>query len=113
MVEPVAEQIETEGAAEILVAGRPFAIGRTFLRDMERFTTGTVVGEQLAGKATLILHSPSDETVPVSAARELFAAAPHPKSFVSLDDADHLLGKREDASYVASVIDAWSRKYLS
>jgi putative redox protein len=58
------------------------------------------------------MHSPRDDTVDISNALEIFTAAKHPKSFVSLDDADHLLSKREDAVYVAGLIAAWSSRYL-
>ena len=64
------------------------------------------------GKALLVFHSPQDTVVPVDDARELFVAARHPKSFVSLDGADHLLGRRRDARYVAEVLAAWASRYL-
>lgn len=113
LTDPVADTIRAKGAAEVFVAGRPFKIGKMFLDDMETFTL-ELISEQLqsAKKALMILHSPADETVDVRAASELFAAAPHPKSFVSLDDADHLLSKREDAHWVASLIESWSSRYV-
>ncbi|MGH9895509.1 MAG: bifunctional alpha/beta hydrolase/OsmC family protein, partial [bacterium] len=64
------------------------------------------------GKALLILHGPGDEIVGIDNASKIFAAARHPKSFVSLDDADHLLTRREDAAYVAVVLAAWATRYL-
>lgn len=92
------------------IGGRPFVIGRDFLDD---------IGEQpqlerLAGlpAALLVLHSPSDQSVGVDNARQIFEAARHPKSFVALDDADHLLSDRGDAQFAADVIAAWARRYL-
>jgi putative redox protein len=101
--------VET-GKAEVTLAGRPFTITKQFLDD---------VGEQniLDGlgklkKALLVCHSPRDEYVGIDNATQIFAAARHPKSFLSLDTADHLLRKREDAIYVADVIAAWASRYL-
>jgi putative redox protein len=110
LVDPVADRLRRDGTAEILVAGRPFTIGRRFLDDMERFTLEEIMRDLRA--ALLVLHSPADETVPPEAAREIFDRARHPKSFVSLDDADHLLSRRADAEWVAGVVLAWSARYL-
>lgn len=102
--------IETDGEAQVQLAGRPFKIKRQFLVD--------VAAQNLAAKtatlkrALLVMHSPSDTTVDISNALEIFTAAKHPKSFISLDDADHLLTRREDAVYVAGMIAAWSERYL-
>jgi putative redox protein len=63
-------------------------------------------------KALLVMHSPRDATVDIGNALQIFTAAKHPKSFVSLDDADHLLTRRSDAVYVANVIAAWSERYI-
>ena len=59
-----------------------------------------------------MVHAPGDDTVPISNAVDIFTAARHPKSFVSLDSADHLLTKREDAVHVADLIAVWSNRYL-
>ncbi len=102
--------IETDGEAQVQLAGRPFKIKRQFLVD--------VAAQNLASKtatlkrALLVMHSPSDTTVDISNALEIFTAAKHPKSFISLDDADHLLTRKEDAVYVAGMIAAWSERYL-
>lgn len=110
LVEPVVDEIVRDGVAEVMVAGRPFMIGRQFLDDMDAFTVESIA--QDIDAALLVLHSPADTTVDISAAFEIFEAARHPKSFVSLDNADHLLSRREDAAYVAGLIDAWSDRYL-
>jgi putative redox protein len=107
---PDQARIAREGEAEVLLAGRPFRIHKSFLDD--------VAGQRLAGaigslrKALLVMHSPRDDTVDIDNASRIFAAAKHPKSFVSLDPADHLLSRREDATYAAHVLAAWAARYL-
>lgn len=104
------DKIEKTGRATVRLAGREFTIRRQFLDDIE--------GQSLTGrlaeldKALLIFHSPRDRTVSIDNAARIFAAAAHPKSFVSLEDADHLLSHREDAEYVAEVLAAWASRYL-
>jgi len=104
------DSIAHEGEAEVTLAGRRFRIERQFLEDIaeQRLT------ERVArlGKALLLLHGPRDELVSIDHARRLFEAAKHPKSFVSLDDADHLLTRPRDSSYAADVIAAWAGRYL-
>jgi putative redox protein len=104
------EQIERDGEAEVLIAGRPFRVGKRFLEDLDEHGMRSSIGS--LSKALLVLHSPFDEIVGIDNATEIFVAAKHPKSFVSLDRADHLLTNREDSRYVGSVIAAWARKYL-
>lgn len=105
----LAEIAET-GKAEVTLAGRTFTITRQFLDDIagQHFIDG------LANlrKALLVCHAPRDEYVGIDNATTIFSAARHPKSFLSLDTADHLLRKREDAIYLADVIAAWSSRYL-
>ena len=104
------ETIRATGSAQVSLAGRPFTIQRQFLDDLEhQDVNGTL--KQLR-QAVLIMHSPQDEVVHVDHARRLYALLQHPKSFVSLDDADHLLSRRNDSQYVADVIAAWSSRYL-
>jgi len=93
-----------------LIAGRPFRVRKQFLDDIE----GHKLDEAIAAlkKALLVFHGPLDSTVGIDNASRIFTAAKHPKSFVSLDDADHLLSKREDAVYVADVIAAWAERYV-
>ena len=102
--------IEQEGKAEIILAGRPFTIKKQFLQDLEQ---ASLIDAQKRFKgATLIMHAPLDQVVGVENAGEIFAHSMHPKSFVSLDGADHLLSRKEDANYAASLISAWSDRYL-
>ena len=103
-------EIEAKGEAEVLLAGRPFTIKKQFLEDIE----ATRLEEAIAGlrKALLVFHAPRDATVGIENAGRIFAAAKHPKSFVSLDDADHLLTRHEDATYVAEVLAGWAGRYL-
>jgi alpha-beta hydrolase superfamily lysophospholipase len=102
--------IRERGEVEVRLAGRPFRVRREFLEDM----TEQRLTERLAhlNRALLIFHSPMDNTVSIDNAETIFAAAKHPKSFVSLGDADHLLSHRDDAIYVAHVIAAWAKRYL-
>ncbi|WP_333856340.1 alpha/beta hydrolase family protein [Denitromonas sp.] len=104
------EQIERDGEAEVTLAGRPFRIRKQFLDDIE----ATRMEAAVAGlrKALLIFHAPQDATVDIENAARLYGWARHPKSFVSLDGADHLLSRRADAIYVAEVIAAWAQRYL-
>ena len=105
------EEIEEDGEAEVDLAGRPFTIRRQFLDDLR---SHKILGDVARlHKAILILHSPVDNTVSVEHARALYEAARHPKSFISLDQADHLLSKKEDSVYVAELIAAWAARYLS
>lgn len=104
------DEIDSRGEAEVLLAGRPFRIKRQFLED--------IAEQRLAGRIAtlkrplLIFHAPRDEIVGIDNASKIFLAAKHPKSFVSLDDADHLLTRRRDAEYVAEVLAAWAGRYL-
>lgn len=104
------ETIEAHGEAEVDLAGRPFNIKRQFIEDVEKHDVGAKTAS--LGRALLVMHSPHDDTVDIRNAMQIFQAARHPKSFVSLDDADHLLTRREDAQYVAAVIAAWSARYV-
>jgi uncharacterized OsmC-like protein/pimeloyl-ACP methyl ester carboxylesterase len=103
-------EIEAEGEAEVVLAGRSFRVKRQFLEDLE----GQRQRERIArlNKALLVFHAPRDETVGIDNAGLIFQAAKHPKSFISLDDADHLLTRRADAAYVAEVLAAWASRYL-
>ncbi|WP_447756464.1 bifunctional alpha/beta hydrolase/OsmC family protein [Sphingopyxis fribergensis] len=104
-------RIETEGHANVLLAGRPFTLGRKFVDDARRQNLPQHVAA--LHRPLLILHAPRDELVGIDNASSLFAAAKHPKSFVSLDDADHLLSRPGDAEFAAAVIAAWAPRYLS
>jgi uncharacterized OsmC-like protein/fermentation-respiration switch protein FrsA (DUF1100 family) len=102
--------IRKVGKVEVSLAGRPFNISSEFLDDIaEHGLMAHVAGLH---KALLIMHSPTDDTVSIDNATRLFVAAKHPKSFVSLAGADHLLTGRRDAAYVADVIAAWAERYV-
>jgi uncharacterized OsmC-like protein/pimeloyl-ACP methyl ester carboxylesterase len=104
------EEIGERGEVEVAIDGRPFRIRRTFLDDIAEQN----LKQRIANlrKALLIFHSPTDETVGIDNASEIFLAAKHPKSFVSLAGADHFLSRRSDAAYVVNVIAAWAERYL-
>jgi putative redox protein len=104
------EAIREQGELEVKLAGRPFRIKKQFLEDLEASTIRRRV--ETLRRALLVMHSPVDNFVNVDNAREIYQAAKHPKSFISLDDADHLLTKRSDAEYTASVLAAWAQRYL-
>lgn len=104
------EEIEANGEAQVQLSGRPFRIKRQFLVDASEHN----LTEKIAHlrKALLVMHSPIDKTVDIANALQIFTAAKHPKSFISLDDADHLLSRKSDAIYVAKMIAAWSGRYI-
>ncbi|HWV96134.1 MAG TPA: bifunctional alpha/beta hydrolase/OsmC family protein [Xanthobacteraceae bacterium] len=104
------EDIRRDGDVEVRLAGRPFRIKREFLDDVaEQSLTARIARLR---KALLILHSPTDNTVGIDNATHIFVAAKHPKSFVSLTGADHLLNQKRDTEYVAHVVAAWVERYL-
>lgn len=104
------QRIEVDGEAEVMIAGRPFSIRRSFLDDCREHDVEAHVAA--LQRPLLLLHAPLDGVVGIENASRLFQAARHPKSFVSLDQADHLLTKVEDANYAASMIAAWASRYL-
>ena len=104
------EEINESGKALVSIGGRSFTIKKHFLDDLSALTLPKVVKD--LGKAILILHSPQDATVGIENASELYTAARHPKSFISLDGADHLLNREEDSLYAGDVIASWAKRYL-
>lgn len=104
------DAIRDAGEIEVSLGGRPFTIRREFLDDIESHKQTERIAH--LRKALLIFHSPIDEIVGIENAAAIFVAAKHPKSFVSLAGADHLLSRKEDAAYVANVIAAWAERYL-
>ena len=104
------EEIEVTGKAKVSLAGRQFTIKKQFIEDLS--DTNILGGLEHFKKSLLVMHSPLDNTVGVEHAGRIFSAAQHPKSFVSLDSADHLLMNRKDAAYAASVIGAWAQRYI-
>lgn len=103
-------RIEEEGEVRLSLAGRPFTIKKQFIDDLGR--TSVKESAPTMKKALMVMHSPVDEVVGIDNAGEIFAAAKHPKSFISLDRADHLLSRPEDASYAATVIAAWASRFV-
>jgi len=103
-------EILSQGEIEVSLAGRPFRIRRALLDDIAE----QKLADRIANlhKALLVFHSPTDEIVGIDNASKIFLAAKHPKSFISLSGADHLLRKPSDATYVANVIAAWAERYL-
>jgi putative redox protein len=101
--------IESEGQAQVSLAGRPFTIKKQFVDDLRSQDCGYISSMK---KALLIFHSPLDATVSIREAEKIYTEAKHPKSFVSLEDADHLLSNKADADYVATTIAAWASRYM-
>ncbi|MGH8632738.1 MAG: bifunctional alpha/beta hydrolase/OsmC family protein [Burkholderiales bacterium] len=110
LLAPALSEIEAAGEATVELAGRTFRIKKQFLDDIVGRNSREAIGD--LRKALLIFHSPRDTTVSIDNAAQIYTAAKHPKSFISLDDADHLLTRKEDASYVAAVLAAWASRYI-
>ncbi|MEJ1995741.1 MAG: bifunctional alpha/beta hydrolase/OsmC family protein [Limibacillus sp.] len=108
--QPNLEEIEAKGEASVQLAGRSFTIKKQFLDDVREQRLSRRIAS--LKRALLVFHAPLDETVGIDNATQIFVAAKHPKSFVSLDKADHLLSRHEDAGYVAEVLAAWAARYL-
>jgi uncharacterized OsmC-like protein/pimeloyl-ACP methyl ester carboxylesterase len=104
------EDIRSVGEVEVSLAGRPFRIKREFLDDIAEHDLMAQIGK--LKKALLVMHSPTDDIVGIDNATRIFMSARHPKSFVSLAGADHLLSERRDATYVADMIAAWAPRYI-
>ncbi len=105
-----AYEINKNGKAKVNLGGIDFTIKKQFLDDLENKSLIDVISN--LKKALLILHSPQDTTVGIMNAEEIYKAAQHPKSFVSLDGADHLLSKKEDSQYIGQVIAGWASRYV-
>ncbi|WP_246128478.1 bifunctional alpha/beta hydrolase/OsmC family protein [Pleionea sediminis] len=102
-------EIESKGEAEVTLGGRPFLIKKQFIDDIKDSDTKPVENLHVP---ILVMHSPVDTIVDIKQAEIIYKAAKHPKSFISLDDADHLLTKQRDAEYAADVIASWANRYL-
>ncbi len=103
-------ELEAKGEARISIGGRPFTIKRQFLDDLGNYDTRKSIRH--LGRALLIMHSPQDKIVAIENAAEIYEAALHPKSFVSLDGADHLISRKEDSQYAGNVIANWASRYI-
>lgn len=103
-------RILADGQAEVNLGGRPITIGAKFVKDV----SAENLAPAIAGlkRALLVMHAPLDATVGIENATRIFTAAKHPKSFVTLDDADHLISRAQDAEYAAEVIATWAARYL-
>jgi putative redox protein len=110
LLEEDLETIRQQGEATVRLAGRPFRIRGEFVEDVRSQS----VRDGIRGlrKALLVMHSPIDEIVNVEEAARIYGSALHPKSFVSLDDADHLLSRRVDSRYAGRVLSAWAGRYI-
>jgi len=106
------DTIQQDGQAEINLAGRPFIVGKRFLDDLQQHNQKETLSK-LRGVNVLIMHSPDDATVPLEDAGQIYSALKHPKSFISLAGADHLLTKPADAAYAANLIQVWASKALT
>jgi putative redox protein len=102
--------INAQGAAQVRLEGRSFTIKKQFIDDLEASHMSQQIKE--LDRALMIFHSPIDNRVGIENAAEIYDAAKHPKSFVSLDDADHLLMQEEDSTYVAEVLASWAGRYF-
>ncbi|MEO1205124.1 MAG: bifunctional alpha/beta hydrolase/OsmC family protein [Pseudomonadota bacterium] len=105
------ETVEAQGKADVVLGGRTFTLKREFVDDARGFRLSARIAD--LRKPLLILHAPRDATVGIDNASEIFMAAKHPKSFVSLDNADHLLSDPADGDFAASIIAAWASRYLN
>ena len=105
------EKIEEEGRAEVNLAGRSFTIGKRFITDLKGHDQVSII-KALRDVDVLIMHSPEDSVVNIENAGIIYSALSHPKSFVSLAKADHLLTKAEDAEYVVDLIRAWVKRVI-
>lgn len=110
LVQDSLEEIEANGEAHVIIGGREFKVKKQFLDDLAQ----NQLEQRIANlkRALIVFHSPLDNTVGIDNAQKIFLAAKHPKSFVSLDNADHLLSREEDSSYVGHMISAWASTYL-
>lgn len=105
-----AENILASGEQEVRLAGRTFNIKKQFLEDVKAIDTGDYLAS--LGKATMIFHSPQDELVNIDQARLVYQRLRHPKNFISLDGADHMLSSERDSDFVAATLAAWANRYI-
>ncbi len=111
LLAPASAEIEARGEAEVLLSGRKFRIKRQLLEDLVAHHTRESISK--LRKTLLVFHSPVDATVDISNAAQIFGAAKHPKSFVSLDDADHLLTRASDCTFVSSTLASWVNRHAA
>ena len=104
------DKIEELGSAEVRIGGRPFRVSQEFIEDLEQKPLESMLKK--LKKSLLIIHSPQDEIVGINNAADLYQAAMHPKSFISLDGSDHMVSKATDSEYLGEVIASWSKRYV-
>jgi len=104
------DTILSDGEAVVDLAGRQFKIKKQFIDDINSHNDTDHISQ--LNKALLIMHSPVDEIVSIDEAAKIYTSAKHPKRFISLDNTDHLLSRREDSEYVAKIIASWASHYL-
>ena len=110
LLEPYLDEILSKGEAEVEIDGRMFTIKKHFLNDLKEYDMFSVLAD--LDKALLVLHSPQDTVVEIENAAQIYHAAKHPKSFVTLDGANHMLSNKDDAFYTGNVISSWVKRYL-
>jgi len=110
LIENNVEEIEKNGEAQVNIGGRSFKIKKQFLEDIEKHELKSYLAD--LKKSLLIMHSPQDNIVSIKNAEELYIAARHPKSFISLDGSEHLLSAKGDATYAGNVIASWASRYV-
>ena len=106
----VKEKIDRDGVGDIVLAGRKIRIKKQFFDDLEQNNMEAFIAN--LNRALLIFHSPGDDVVGIDNAAQIFMKAKHPKSFISLDRADHLLSNKEDSTYVGAMVATWASKYI-
>jgi putative redox protein len=110
MLRSSSAEIEETGEAEVEIGGRPFRIREALVKDLDAVNMREAISR--LGAALMVLHSPGDRTVSIEHGNEIFGSAQHPKSFVSLDTADHLLSEAEDARFAGEMIATWAKRYV-
>jgi putative redox protein len=111
LFEDYIHDIELDGQATFEISGRSFTIKKHFLEDLNSKNMTKLLKK--LRKPLLVLHSPQDKIVPIQNAKEIYNAAHHPKSFISLDGANHLLTNKEDSFYVGAIVSSWVRRYVN
>ena len=106
----VKQKIDRDGVGEVFLAGRKIRIKKQFFDDLKQSNMKAFIAN--LNRALLIFHSPADDVVVINNAAQIFMVAKHPKSFISLDRADHLLSNKEDSTYVGAMVATWASKYI-
>ncbi len=110
LFESAGAELDRSGEAQVTLGGKSFTIRKAFVDDLQKHHPDEVINTLSA--ALLVMHSPLDNVVGIENAADIYKAAKHPKNFISLDPADHLLSRKEDSLYAADMIATWARRYL-